>query len=374
MFVPLFSQNDVLGVLEVGNAGRLGYFTVEEQAAAQHLANQVATSLKLQEQQTIREQLFRSEKLAATGQLISGVASELRAPLESILKLATSLATYGNHPVPERELKILAGESRRASEIVSRLVSFARPEDSEARDVDVNALVASLMQFRDPEWKTLGLRVQNRLAPEAAMVLGAQGQIEQVFLNLLVHAEQYASESAGKTISVSSSLIARRVMVQIAYSIPSKAQEDEASGVGLFAEGRATDRALGLGVCQGIIQSHGGEIHFGGGARSDANPMALFEVDLPVARQVEPSPTPVARAQTRPLTVLVVDPDMGGRRQLLGLIGSRGHRVVPARLNNPWTSPNGCVSMRCSGPCGPHCREQATIRNEFGPTCLFSCW
>src|SRR5262249_8638424 len=159
------------GVLEVGNARRLGYFSVEEQAATQHLANQVAASLKLQEQQTVREQLFRSEKLAATGQLISGVASELRAPLESILQLATSLAAYGGRNVPERELRLLAGESQRASEIVSRLVSFARPEDSAVHQVEVNALVASLMQFRDPEWKTLGLRIHNRLAAESVMVL-----------------------------------------------------------------------------------------------------------------------------------------------------------------------------------------------------------
>src|SRR5262249_30892758 len=194
------------GVLEVGNARRLGYFSVEEQAAAQHLANQVAASLKLQEQQRVREQLFRSEKLAATGQLISGVASELRAPIESILQLATSLAAYAGRHVPERELRMLAGESQRAAEIVSRLGSFARPEDATARQVDVNNVVASLMQFRDPEWKTLGLRVHDRLSASPVIVLGSQGQMEQVFLNLLVHAEQYAAESTGKTITVSSSM------------------------------------------------------------------------------------------------------------------------------------------------------------------------
>ncbi len=100
MFVPLFAQNDVLGVLEVSNARRAGYFTQEEQAAVQHLANQVAASLKLQEQQTMREHVFQSEKLAATGQLISGVANELRAPLENILQLATSIGAYRGRPAP----------------------------------------------------------------------------------------------------------------------------------------------------------------------------------------------------------------------------------------------------------------------------------
>jgi signal transduction histidine kinase len=339
MFLPLLSQNDVLGVLEVGNARRLGYFSLEEQAAAQHLANQVAASLKLQEQQTIREQLFRSEKLAATGQLISGVASELRAPLESILQLSTSLAARGRNPIPERELRMLAGESQRASEIVSRLVSFARPDDSAARHVDVNALLASLMQFRDPEWRTLALRVQNRLTPQPALVLGVQGQIEQVFLNLLVHAEQYGSESPAKTICVSSSLIARRVMIEIGYSIPLNEQGAE---IDPFAEGRSPDGALGLGVCQGIIQSHGGEIRFRGGSGTDALRMACFEIDLPVARESEHEAGPsvgqdareTARSRTHApaMTVLLVDPDMGGQRQLLGLLSGRGHRVVPAPM------------------------------------------
>jgi signal transduction histidine kinase len=324
IFLPLLSQNDVLGVLEVGNARRLGYFSVEEQASAQHLANQVAASLKLQDQQTIREQLFRSEKLAATGQLISGVASELRAPLESILQLSMSLATYGGKPVPERDLKILAGESLRASEIVSRLVSFARPEDSAARPVDVNALVANLMQFREPEWKMLGLRVQNRLSAEPAPVMGAQGQIEQVFLNLLVHAEQSAVDGPGKSISVASTLIARRVTVEISYPAVAKEPETESS----FFNGRSAENgALGLGVCQGIIQSHGGEIRFG-----VAGGTARFEIDLPIAREAEPSAPAPPRKPASTLTLLLVDPDSGAQRQLIGLLSARGHRVVPAPM------------------------------------------
>ena len=91
MFAPLLAQTETLGVVEVGSLRRLGYFTAEEQATLQHLAKQVAASLKLEEQQSMREQLFRSEKLAATGQLISGVANDLRAPLARIRELAASL-------------------------------------------------------------------------------------------------------------------------------------------------------------------------------------------------------------------------------------------------------------------------------------------
>ncbi len=334
MFLPLLAHNDVVGVLEVGNARRMGYFTVEEQAAAQHLANQVAASLKLQEQQRMREQLFRSEKLAATGQLISGVASELRAPIESILQLATSLTAYGGRAAPARDLARLAGESQRASEIVSRLVSFARPEDSEPRPLDINALLASLMEFRGPEWKTLDLRVQNRLAAQPALVIAAQGQIEQVLLNLLVHAEQCAADAPGKTISASSSLIGARVLIEIGYSISAVDHDESADGAVLnpldaVSGGAGAETAtLGLGVCQGIIQSHGGEIRFHGHAGA-----ARFEIDLPLAPAQATGTTsgedlPVASS----FTLLVVDPDAGAQRQLVRMLSAQGHRVVPGRV------------------------------------------
>jgi signal transduction histidine kinase/CheY-like chemotaxis protein len=328
MIVPLSAQGDVLGVLEAGNANRLGYFTIEEQASIQHLANQVAAALKLQEQRTIREQLFRSEKLAATGQLISGVANELRAPLEVILhlslQLASALATHDEQIAPERDLRLLAGEARRASEIVSRLVSFARPEDSETRDFDVNALLAGLVQFREPEWKALGLRLQNRIAPEPAFVLGAQGQMEQVFLNLLVHAEQSAAAVPSKTVTVATSVIAGRVMVEIGYS----ARGDEEPDADPFTESRSSGAgALSLGVCRSIVNNHGGGMRF-----TTRTGMACFEVDLPVlvaARGEAPSDSNGAAKPERTLTIMLVDPDPGPQRQLLGLLSLRGHRVVP---------------------------------------------
>jgi len=363
MIVPLSAQGDVLGVLEAGNANRLGYFTIEEQASIQHLANQVAAALKLQEQRAVREQLFRSEKLAATGQLISGVANELRAPLEVILhlslQLASALADHSNEQIaPERDLRLLAGESRRASEIVSRLVSFARPEDSETRDFDVNALLAGLVQFREPEWKALGLRLQNRIAPEPAFVLGAQGQMEQVFLNLLVHAEQSAAEVPTKTVTVATSMIAGHVMVEIGYS--AAGDEDSAApyvDADPFTESRSSGAgALSLGVCRSIVNNHGGGMRF-----ATRTGMACFEVELPVVAAVRgeaPADSAGAAKPERTLTILLVDPDPGPQRQLLGLLSRRGHRVVPvapeeaAEVAQRLRFDAVLWAMRLSGPSG----------------------
>jgi len=312
MFAPLLAQLDALGVIEVGSARRLGYFAPEEQASLQHLAKQVAASLKLEEQQAVREQLFRSEKLAATGQLISGVASDLRAPLERIQELSSALIGADSSSQIERDLKQLTAEARRASEIVSRLVSFAHPSETASRLVDVNALTAGLMQFREPEWKALALLVQNHLSPEPALVLGVQGQLEEVFLNLLVHGEQAASGSAAKTLEVTSSLIAGRVVVEIHYS-------DESPD--------APPSSSNLEVCRVITQNHGGELR----VRSQAGGRG-FDVDLPLAPGTEQRPISSAPiAAGRVLTLMLVDTDLGAQRQLLGLLSARGHRVVPVR-------------------------------------------
>src|SRR6185369_6400793 len=165
LFMPLMDQKQVLGVLEVHNDGKLGYFKPEEQAAVHHLANQAAASLKLQDQNAMREQLFRSEKLAATGQLISGVASDLRAPLDNIVHLAESLAASAGGPAPEAELQLLSAEALRASEIVWRLVSFARQDQSAPQRVNLNEMVSGLTRFREPEWRVLGLHDQTQVSP-----------------------------------------------------------------------------------------------------------------------------------------------------------------------------------------------------------------
>jgi GAF domain-containing protein len=313
MFAPLLAQAETLGVVEVGSLRRLGYFTEEEQATLQHLAKQTAASLRLEEQQTTREQLFRSEKLAATGQLISGVANDLRAPLERIQELAAALPAADDSAQVERGLKQLDAEARRASEIVSRLVSFAQPAHTGARQTDVNALASGLMQFRGPEWKALGLRVQDHLSPEPAMVLGAEGQIEEVLLSLLVSAEQAAARSAAKTLELASSLIAGRVVLEIRYP------ED--------AEKESNPNEANLEICRVIVQNLGGDLR----VRRQSGGIS-FEVDLPIAPGADVRPAKSGpSAARRVLTFMLVDNDAGVQHQLLGLLSARGHRVVPAR-------------------------------------------
>src|SRR5262249_20309423 len=73
LFVPMLAQGEVVGVFELDQDDRAREFTPDEQALAQHLGNQIGVALRLLDQRSVQEQLFRSEKLAAVGRLISGV-------------------------------------------------------------------------------------------------------------------------------------------------------------------------------------------------------------------------------------------------------------------------------------------------------------
>ena len=320
LLVPMFTQSELMGVLEIHHSRRFHYFSQGEQAAMQHLANQIATALKLQEQHSMREQLFRSEKLAAAGQLISDVANELRSPLQSIAMLATALLSR-NGDSNHAELESITMEASRASEIVSRLVSFANVEQAQAEPVDLNAILAGLLKFRAPEWKAKGVEIKSQLAVKRAIVLGSPGQIEQVLLNLLVDAEKSAAEARDKVITVSTSLLAKRVLVEISYPLRSPDTRGDSSDGDHTGSG-----ALGLGVCRGIVESHGGEFR----VVRTSPAQARFDIELPVieARQTGSGSSELSEA-IRQLTVLVVEPDSKVQRQLVQMLGNRGDRVVP---------------------------------------------
>jgi signal transduction histidine kinase/CheY-like chemotaxis protein len=318
MFVPMVRKGEVAGVIEAAHATRPREFSADERAAAQHLANQVAAALGLLEQQSLREQVFRSEKLAASGQLISGVASELRAPLEAISDLAARLL---RRPAPagEEEAGAIAREARLAAEIVNRLVSFSRAEGA-PRPLDLIELLGNLIEFREREWAARGIGLRNLLPDKPAHVLAIEGQLEQVFLSLLVHAEQSVAGQPDRTVSVGASIMGGKVLVEIAY-----AQAPGGAARNLFDEGGAVETgALGLAVCRGVLRGLEGDIRF-----TSAPPLSRIEVTLPLAAPgAEEAVAGENGGTAAPLTLIAVEPDQAVARRLLALLAERGHRAV----------------------------------------------
>jgi CheY-like chemotaxis protein len=317
LFVTMFVHGEAVGVFEISHQSRTREFSADQRTVAQHLANQTGVALRLLDQRSVREQLFRTEKLAAVGRLISGVVNELQAPLASICNMAEkTLAAPRQEAGPQ--LHAIAAEARKASDMVTRLVSFASSEPVETRPVDLNVLLRHLAEFREREWKARGIRVRVVMSDDPLPVLGSEGQLEQVLLDLLVHAEQALASVQEKLITMRTLRLARKALIEIVYT--GRRGEGQESGAG----------ALGLGVCRSIILGHGGELR--AMAPADADPR--FEIELPRASR-ERHPAPVREAPGRsaphPLTALVIEPDEAVERHLLGLLTARGYRVVPVQ-------------------------------------------
>jgi len=314
MFVPMFAETELVGVLEIFDQKPMHDFSPDEKVLAQHLANQIALALRLMEEKSIREQLSRSEKLAAIGQLMSGVASELRQPLENITKLASSVRPGAGMWA---DLRDISEEARKASEIVSRLVSFMQPERVEAKRIELNSLLRSLIEFRRQEWEARGFEVRDILCPAPVYVLGSQGQLERVFLDLLVQAEQSLAEASEKKLSIGMTVMARRVLVEISFGVnPLKgARESEPLHESVIG-------VPGESVSRGIVRSHGGEMRL---VRVGEDECRL-ELELPLA----PAKVAAETKSGRPYTCLIVEPDQGAREELVRLLTNRGCRVIPA--------------------------------------------
>ena len=175
LFVPMMAQSEVVGVLELDQDDRVRDFTADEQALAQHLGNQIGVAIRLLDQRTVQEQLFRTEKMAAVGRLISGVVNELQTPLASITDLATRALEKARGGAAEREVAAIATEAAKASGMVSRMVSFAAAEQVEARAVDVAAILRNLIEFREGDWKASGIRVRDLTSRDPLFVHGSPG-------------------------------------------------------------------------------------------------------------------------------------------------------------------------------------------------------
>jgi signal transduction histidine kinase/CheY-like chemotaxis protein len=316
MFVPMLAQGEVIGVLELDRDDRTHDFTADEQTLAQHLANQVGVAVRLLDQRSVQEQLFRTEKLAAVGRLISGVVNQLLTPLASISELADRALTKSRLTPAERDVLAIAAEAQKASSIVARLVSFATAEQGEARPVAVTTLIRNLIEFRERDWKASGIRVHDLTAPEPMFVLGSYGQLEQAFLTLFVYAEQSLVDVPQRAITIRTSPLARRLLVEIAFSAPPERRAPQ-------------ETAAVLGVTRSVIAGHGGEVRLV--EKNNAEPR--FEVELPLtARERGGIASPASlspRDGGRSATALLIEPEEAQQKQLLELLAAQGYRVVP---------------------------------------------
>lgn len=326
LVVPMFAQGDLAGILEIDHASKARNFSQDEETMAQHLANQLAIGMKLQERQTIRERLFRTDRPATGGKLISNVATELKAPLEVIAESAQSALDRTGGDDPEAELRTISIEARKASKIAAQLLSITRADEDETAPFDLNLLLRDLLRSRDQAWREHKIQFEDLLPMQPVFVEGSTTRLAQVFLSLLAHAERSVAEVEQKAVSLRTYTLGGCVEVEITYTATEAA--DGPDPLGKEAKKPAED-SLSPAVCRSILRSHGGDLRL---IRVSDHALRL-EAELPAADApaTEPAATSsLASKAVQPLTTLLVEPEPAEQRRMLTLLSDRGHRSVAA--------------------------------------------
>lgn len=283
------------------------------------------------EEKRLQQQLIQSEKMAAIGQLVSGVAHEVNNPLASISAFAQLLmADRGLRPDQRHSVEVISGEARRAARIVHNLLTFARQHKSEKVLADINKVLDDTIELRGYELNVRGIRVEREFDRNPPETMIDVYQLQQVLLNLITNAEQAMAsvERGTHRLTLRTRTLPDVIRVEVEDTGPGIPPESLDVIFNPFFTTKPTGQGTGLGlsISLGIVSEHGGRIW-----AERASVGARFCIELPLVksgkRQAPAIPVaPAERAES--LRVLVVDDEEPIRLALDRYLSSAGHEVV----------------------------------------------
>ncbi|HEX8872179.1 MAG TPA: ATP-binding protein, partial [Candidatus Acidoferrum sp.] len=277
-----------------------------------------------------QEQLLHSEKLAAVGQLISGVAHELNNPLTAILgysQLLTSSAEVGPQALGYAEK--LYKQTQRTQRIVQNLLSFARQHKPERVPVRLNSVIEDTLALRDYDLRNGRIRVHLDLSPALPQTAADPHQLQQVFLNLINNAVDAILEKSDEgDLYVRTGAEGCQIFVEFTDSGPGVKDASRVFDPFYTTKPVGKGTGLGLSICYGIITEHGGTIV----VRNGPSGGATFRVELPLQSksEVRPGTEPAQSKAARSGRVLVVDASESVLDTVAKLLRSGNHLVETA--------------------------------------------
>ena len=233
------------------------------------------------EKTELQKRALTSSHLASIGELASGIAHEVNNPLASIV-LYTQLLMEEDLPQKTKiDIMAIHESAVRAITIIRRLLTFARQQLQQKIPTDINEMVDVTLELRKYALETLNIEVTTELAPDLPLTLADAGQIQQVFLNIVLNAESEIKLSRGEgRLLIKTELIDNRIKVSFTDDGPGIAQENLSKIFDPFFTTREVGDGTGLGlsICHGIVADHDGKIY----AESEPGKGATFTIEIPV--------------------------------------------------------------------------------------------
>ncbi len=282
------SQVDNLDVQVLRADGRVGQFSVNLSPMRDdqgHVSSIVVVMSDVTDAASLQAKLMHAEKMAAVGQLVSGVAHEVNNPLTAILGFADLL--MDNSEVPEsarKDLRVILQEAQRTKQIVQNLLSFARQMPPQWKPVHLNPIVKRTIQLRAYDFHSRGVAITENYDDDLPLVMGDSQQLQQVFLNILNNAYDAVRDSpSGPRIEISSARRGDSVEVSFRDNGSGIAQAERIFDPFFTTKQVGQGTGLGLSICYGIVKEHGGEISC---SNNSGAPGATFTVRFPSVNEI----------------------------------------------------------------------------------------
>jgi two-component system NtrC family sensor kinase len=243
---------------------------------------QVLSVRNLTDERRIAEQLRQSEKLAALGELVAGVAHELNNPLAGISAFAQLLLEEELSADQRESARLIKREADRAVGVIRDLLLFSRKAGPSVGPVDLNALVQLTVRLRAYSLRSSGVEVETDLDPSLPELSGDDQKLQQVILNLIVNAEYAMRRTATKRLVIRTVREGDTVVAEVSDTGTGMSDETlQRVFEPFFTTKPAGDgTGLGLSVSYGIIEAHGGIIT----VDSAPGRGTTFRIVLPVPR------------------------------------------------------------------------------------------
>jgi signal transduction histidine kinase len=280
------------------------------------------------------ELLMQSEKMALMGQIVSGLAHELNNPLTIVIG-NIQLMQMREHNERNREaLGRVKDGAERASRIVKNLLTFARQEKPERKETDVNSIISRTLDLRTYELKVNNIEVSTDFDADLPNTMADPHQLQQVFLNLIINAEQAMIESHGKgLLRIKTRTSEGKILISFADDGPGVAPNYLHRIFEPFFTTKPVGKGTGLGlsICQGIILEHDGKID----VDSTVGRGTTFMLEIPIQRWPIPesavSSVLARKGVPSRKRILVVEDEAQIRELLVDVLRGQGHWVDTAR-------------------------------------------
>jgi PAS domain S-box-containing protein len=238
------------------------------------------------ERRRLQQQLFESEKLAAIGRLTASIAHEINNPLEAVKNSLFLLR--GNDPSNNRFLDIALKEIDRVSHVIGQMLGFARGSGRNEW-VNVNDLLEETLVLLDKRFKQSGTRIVRDYTHSLPELHARADQLKQVFLNLLLNAQQAMAGKGQITIRTASLAGATQsVFVEISDTGSGISDEDLTRIFEPFFSTRRKGTGLGLWVTQDIVRHHGGRIEVSSAVNRGTTFRIVLPIEPPQPQQLQP--------------------------------------------------------------------------------------